>query len=183
MEAQCKDRHDFSDNRYKANIVRIEELERKVAAALKKGPVLCSHCKKAGHSEERCWILHPELKRLSNTQRSIRSYSEGVCFSGTCQSQDINSKTDWILDCGCSHHMSPYVENSVLCTTGKYGGVEMGNNQVVPIYGHGEASACLKTIKLNLDRVFHVPELKNNLLSIGQCTQMGVKYLVEDDVC
>jgi hypothetical protein len=29
---------------------------------LKKEKPTCTHCKKEGHSEDRCWILHLELK-------------------------------------------------------------------------------------------------------------------------
>ncbi|XP_019058217.1 PREDICTED: uncharacterized protein LOC109116728 [Tarenaya hassleriana] len=32
------------------------------SASKEKHPPMCDHCKKAGHTTERCWILHPHLK-------------------------------------------------------------------------------------------------------------------------
>jgi hypothetical protein len=35
--------------------------EKKIATTRKEKPT-CKHCKKVGHDEDRCWILHPNLK-------------------------------------------------------------------------------------------------------------------------
>jgi hypothetical protein len=38
-----------------------KEKEKKTTTARKEKPT-CKHCKKVGHDEDHCWILHPELK-------------------------------------------------------------------------------------------------------------------------
>jgi hypothetical protein len=32
----------------------------------------CSHCKRDGHSQEKCWILHPHLRPNKNTSEAAR---------------------------------------------------------------------------------------------------------------
>jgi hypothetical protein len=39
-----------------------EKFKGKKTNTVKKEKPTCTHCKKEGHSEDRCWILHPELK-------------------------------------------------------------------------------------------------------------------------
>jgi hypothetical protein len=38
-----------------------KEKEKKIATARKEKPT-CKHCKKVGHDEGHCWILHPKMK-------------------------------------------------------------------------------------------------------------------------
>jgi hypothetical protein len=38
-----------------------KEKEKKKATTIKEKPT-CKHCKKVGHDEDHCWILHPDLK-------------------------------------------------------------------------------------------------------------------------
>ena len=39
-----------------------EKFKGKKNYIVKKEKPACTHCKKEGHSEDRCWVLHPELK-------------------------------------------------------------------------------------------------------------------------
>lgn len=183
-EAQLKERNEASSIKVNANLSRIEELEKKLQQALQNSRPVCNHCKKKGHTENRCWNLHPEMRPQNNTTpQNVRSYPQSVCFSGTNFLDHKNTQSDWILDCGCSHHMSPIVLNQHKIDSTRYRGVEMGNNQVVPISGKGSALVELKTVNLDLQDVLHVPDLGKNLLSIGQSTGMGVKYLFDGNEC
>ena len=143
--------------------------------------VICSHYKRRGHRQERCWKLHPELKpkfmENANTQRDIHAYSSSIFGFRN----DDEPTSDWLLDCGCSRHMAPSVSNSQPVSANS--GVVMGNNETVHIAGRGSRSVSLQDKRLLLDDVLHVPRLGKNLLSIGQSTEKGLKFLFEDDNC
>lgn len=156
---------------------RIAELEAGATTPI----VICSHCKKRGHRKDQCWKLNPELRPnrflKSNTQQEVHAYSSTLPTSST----ESNQSTDWLLDCGCSHHMSPYVPEAKPVSVNS--GVLMGNNDSVPIVGRGSKSIDLHSHCLVLDDVLHVPKLGQNLLSIGQSTGRGLKFVFEDDIC
>lgn len=85
----------------------------------------------------------------------------------------INYDRDWIIDSGCSNHMTK--DKSKFSSLGKYKGskvVVMANNVHLPITHVGEAT-CIPRFsekEAQLQLVFHVPGMKKNLLSVSQLT-------------
>ncbi|KAL0311277.1 UNVERIFIED_CONTAM: hypothetical protein Sangu_2422400 [Sesamum angustifolium] len=91
-------------------------------------------------------------------------------------SNKINYESDWIVDSGCSNHMtsdkekvknvSKYVENRVAVTAdnSKLLIAHVGNIIVSPQYNKA---------KVLLKDVFHVPSMKKNLFSVAQLTSSG----------
>ena len=83
---------------------------------------------------------------------------------------------DWIVDSGCSNHMTGDVQK--LITKAEYTGKKMvvtANNAKLPIAHVGDAAYMPKTSDKNilLKDVCHVPNIKKNLISVSQITDSG----------
>ena len=95
------------------------------------------------------------------------------------QANHVNplEKHDWILDSGCTYHMTPF--RAWFNNNRKINGesVFMGNNNACNIVGIGSATMKLNdgTVKL-LRNVRHVPHLKRNLISLGMLDSLGCEY-------
>lgn len=93
---------------------------------------------------------------------------------------DKNYNDEWILDSGCTFHMTPYRHYFSEISEFEEGKVIMGNNQECTVRGIG-------TVKLMLDdgsckilkSVRYVPELKRSLISLGTLDKAGFSYTSE----
>ena len=86
---------------------------------------------------------------------------------------DEVQKGKWILDSGCTFHMSPV--KSYFSDYHEYDGgrVMMGNNAVCKVIGMGNIHMKLHdgTVRL-IRQVKHVLDLKRNLISLGMLDQI-----------
>ncbi|KAH9650266.1 hypothetical protein KPL70_026310 [Citrus sinensis] len=93
---------------------------------------------------------------------------------------DSKDRGKWVIDSGCTFHMSPY--KSYFTDYYEYNGgrVMMGNNAVCKIMGIGNVNLKLHdgTIR-ELKQVRYVPELKRNLISLGMLDQIGCRVRIE----
>ena len=79
-------------------------------------------------------------------------------------------KKDWIIDSGCSHHMTGDMSKFVKFRS-RYGGIVwVGNNTAYHITRIGSITLDGKTY---IDDVYFVDGLKHNLLSVGQLMDKG----------
>ncbi|KAI5427466.1 hypothetical protein KIW84_032757 [Lathyrus oleraceus] len=98
---------------------------------------------------------------------------------------EIGAKREdiWFLDSGCSNHMCGnkalfYEFGSVSQQT-----VKLGNDTRMQVSGKGSIKMEVDNAKFTVGDVFCVPELKNNLLSIGQLQERGLSILIEAGMC
>lgn len=83
----------------------------------------------------------------------------------------IDYENDWIVDSGCSNHMTGDKEK--LQNTTEYKGGRMvvtANNTRLPIAHIGKTVITLRfsPSQVQLQDVYHVPGMKKNLLSVSQ---------------
>ena len=92
-------------------------------------------------------------------------------------------KDAWFLDSGCSNHMCgdrtmfSEIDDSFRQL------VRLGNNTGMNVIGKGRVKLLLNGINHVVSEVYYVPELKNNLLSIGQLHEKGLAILIQGGVC
>nr|GEX96297.1 hypothetical protein [Tanacetum cinerariifolium] len=89
----------------------------------------------------------------------------------------------WFLDSGCSNHMCGNKDRFVDLDLGFTYSVKLGNNSRMMVVGKGNVKLFLNGATYVIKDVYHVPDLKNNLLSIGQLQQKGLSFLFQSDVC
>ena len=89
----------------------------------------------------------------------------------------------WLLDSGCTNHMSPNLEMFRNLDKGCVTKVRAGNGELLEVKGRGVAAIqTISGIKL-LENVLYVPEIEHNLMSVGQLVDDGFSLLFEDDLC
>ncbi|KAM1668040.1 hypothetical protein ACFX2K_047428 [Malus domestica] len=89
----------------------------------------------------------------------------------------------WFLDSGCSNHMCGKRELfSLLDNTFREKG-KLGNETSLAVQGKGHIRMEINGIVQVITEVFFVPELKNNLLSIGQFQEKGLAVLMQYRKC
>ena len=82
----------------------------------------------------------------------------------------VEKKVDWIIDNGCSHHMTSDINEFVKFNSYDGGIVRVGNNAACHIKGMGSITLDGKT---NIDDVYFVDDLKHNNLNVGQLIDKG----------
>ncbi|KAL0423115.1 UNVERIFIED_CONTAM: putative mitochondrial protein [Sesamum radiatum] len=144
----------------------------------------CYNCGKKGHMARDCWSKRNVVERNVVTSKTEDEWDfeasfavdeDELAFAVTISNQ-INYESDWIVDSGCSNHMtgdkeklknvSKYVGNRVVVTAdnSKLPITHVGNTVVSPQYNEAEVP---------LKDVFHVPGMKKNILSVAQLTSFG----------
>ena len=149
----------------------------------------CAHCKKPGHVESTCWILHPELRR--NNRPSTKDIAN-VAFYASLDvirqasikvEHKIGDKCDpnhWVLDSGASEHFSPFRQLytsyvplreavNIFTAKGELQGVGIGNIDVMAEDGSGSP------LRITLMNVLHVPDMDVNLLSTNVLLANGAE--------
>ena len=89
----------------------------------------------------------------------------------------------WFLDLGCSNHMCANKEWFSDLDEEFRQSVKLENNSKMVVLGKGNIRLQIVRVTHVITDVFYIPELKNNLLSIGQFAERGVVILIQHGVC
>ncbi|KAG8480148.1 hypothetical protein CXB51_024926 [Gossypium anomalum] len=112
---------------------------------------MCQHCKKKGHVERVCKEKgRPGQNQLQNKGEEARvaqdtSDHEEQVFAVSCLAGHNKGSKWWLLDSGCTNHMSP--DASIFKTLDKSckTRVRIGNGQFINAEGKGEVLICTAT--------------------------------------
>ncbi|KAA8547802.1 hypothetical protein F0562_004231 [Nyssa sinensis] len=144
----------------------------------------CHNCGKKGHMAKDCWFKKKPVESNAATSKIEEEWDaealfaieeeESACTATT--SEQIDYEKDWIIDSGCSNHMTGDKEK--LQDLSEYKGrrvVVTANNSKLPIahIGNTVVSSHYNTNDVSLQNVYHVPGMKKNLLSVAQLTSSG----------
>lgn len=137
--------------------------------------VECYKCHKKGHYKYEC----PDWEKNAN----YAELEEDVLLMARVEIVHEEEEHVWFLDSGCSNHM---------CGTRSWFGdldssfrsnVKLGDDRRMKVEGRGNLSMRINGVAHTITSVYFVPGLKNNLLSVGQLQQKGLRIIIEDDVC
>jgi hypothetical protein len=143
-----------------------------------KGKPQCFHCKRFGHLQKDCRLL----KNNQQANFTEEKEGEGSLFYA-CQHVSEEKNDTWFLDSGCSNHMTSEKEIFVDIDTSFNSKVKMGNGAVVEVKGKGSAGVETKRGLKEIHDILFVPELDQNLLSIGQLMEHGYVLHFEGRSC
>nr|GFA37881.1 integrase, catalytic region, zinc finger, CCHC-type, peptidase aspartic, catalytic [Tanacetum cinerariifolium] len=85
----------------------------------------------------------------------------------------------FIVDCGCSKHMTGNLKLLINFVEKFLGTVKFGNDQIAPILGYGDLVQGAVMIK----RVYYVEGLNHNLFSVGQFCDADLEVAFKKSTC
>ncbi|KAG8488067.1 hypothetical protein CXB51_018276 [Gossypium anomalum] len=152
----------------------------------------CNFCKKKGHIKSEFYKLQNKIKREAANQKGkqpensgeadvVEDYSDGELLVASVNDSKVSE--EWILDSGCTFHMSPNRDWFTTYETVSEGVVLMGNNASCKIAGVGTIKVKMfDGVVRTLSDVRYVPELKRNLISLSTLDSKGYRYTAESGV-
>jgi hypothetical protein len=134
----------------------------------------CTHCQKTGHSHERCWELHPELKdKLKPSQSSANHVADKSDDDSTTEVMHVSvfapttNISHFLLDSACSKHVicdrsyfSTFIEKS---TTVNWGGASKITS---PGFGNVKVLFSDTGKEVTLQNCLFVPEFGVNFVKL-----------------
>jgi hypothetical protein len=145
--------------------------------AFDKSNIECYRCHKLGHFQYECPSLDKEAnyaELYENEEMLLMSYVE----QNEAKSEDV-----WFLDSGCSNHMCGDKTLFSDLNESFRQIVKLGNNSKMSVKGKGNVRLLMSGVVHVITYVFYVPDLKNNLLSIGQLQEKGLTIIIQHDKC
>ncbi|KAF7804256.1 Retrovirus-related Pol polyprotein from transposon TNT 1-94 [Senna tora] len=143
----------------------------------------CFNCNKKGHMAKDCWSKKTAVESNAATSKvedewdaeALFAIEEELALTVTTSNQ-INYENDWIVDSGCSNHMTG--DRKKLKDMLEYKGrrvVVTADNSKLPIahVGNTTVSPHDSESEVPLQNVYHVPGMRKNLLSVAQLTSSG----------
>ncbi|KAL0415516.1 UNVERIFIED_CONTAM: Retrovirus-related Pol polyprotein from transposon TNT 1-94 [Sesamum latifolium] len=143
----------------------------------------CYNCGGKGHYIKDC--RKPKRDNRNNSKNDSEDANfisdnngEVYMISDINNVQSSVNMHEWLIDSGCSFHMSPYKEIFSNYKTDDFGFVAMANEKLCGIKGLGDVCVTFDNgYKLTLKNVRHVPDLCHNLMSCSALEEEGL----EDD--
>lgn len=144
----------------------------------------CPDTKQANYAdfdeqEEMMLMAHVELidddERKDHAQTGLSVFMAQTCNEG------VNYL--WFLDSGCSNHMCGDKDKFIKLDESFSHSVKLGNNTRMKVGGKGQVKLTLNGFSYIISDVFYIPELKNNLLSMGQLQEKGLVFVIRNGVC
>nr|KYP40336.1 Retrovirus-related Pol polyprotein from transposon TNT 1-94 [Cajanus cajan] len=141
----------------------------------------CNFCNKNGHSEKYCRLKknQPEqqLEKQANVVEEKNDDEDEYLFMA---SQEFNSHelNTWLIDSGCTSHMTKYLSFFTSIDKSIKPKVKMGNGEIVQANGKGTIS--ITTI---VKDVLYIPKLDQNVLSVPQMLRNGYGVSFKENYC
>ncbi|KAL0355446.1 UNVERIFIED_CONTAM: Retrovirus-related Pol polyprotein from transposon TNT 1-94 [Sesamum radiatum] len=83
---------------------------------------------------------------------------------------------EWLVDSGCTFHMTPFKEILTNYKSGKFGSVSMANEKLCEVHGYGDVCLIFENgFKITLKNVRYVPDLCHNLMSCAALEEEGLE--------
>lgn len=142
-----------------------------------KATVECYKCHNLGHFQYECPTWHKEVNYAELEEE------DELLLMAYVELHETKRKDAWFVDSDCSNHMCGNPGMFTSLDTSFSHSVKLGNNTRMMVIGKGVVKLMLDEITYSIGNVYCVPELKNNLLSVGRLQENRVVVLFQDGVC
>ncbi|KAI5427463.1 hypothetical protein KIW84_032754 [Lathyrus oleraceus] len=139
----------------------------------------CYNCDKVGHLAKDCRIE----KKVEETTNLTLEAEANEGFLLMAQNEINTNDNVWYLDSGASNHMCGHKHLFKEMRKIEYGNVSFGDASKVKVEGKGTIHYLQKDGLIgSIQDVYYVPNLKTNILSLGQLTEKGYSILMKERI-
>ncbi|XP_074289012.1 uncharacterized protein LOC141614155 [Silene latifolia] len=138
----------------------------------------CDICKKFGHEQKDCWSKDQQAK--ANVSES-GIFEDHLFVAG--QTSTKSNKDVWLVDSGCTNHMTNNESIFTHIDTSLKTPVRMGDGSIIEAKGKGTITIQTKKGMRYISNVLLVPNLATNFLSVPQMMQNGYNVNFEGNTC
>ena len=144
--------------------------------------IQCHYCHKYGHMKKDCFKRINDEKDNSNfLHENLETQDESMLLA--CNVQEASFDDIWYIDSGCSNHMTGNKSCFVNFDESVQREVKTGDNKRLIVKGSGDIPIRTKQGTNYISNVYYVPDLKHNLLSVGQLLKKGHNVNFKNDLC
>jgi hypothetical protein len=142
-----------------------------------KSTIECYNCHELGHFQWEC----PKKEQVS--RGFYAATSEEMLLMAYVNIEEVDREELWFLDSGCSNQICGKKEMFTDLDDTFRKSVKLGNNSSLAVLGKGNVRMEVNGIMQVITGVFYVPDLQNNLLSIGQLQEKGLIFVIKQGKC
>ncbi|KAJ9563755.1 hypothetical protein OSB04_008915 [Centaurea solstitialis] len=139
----------------------------------------CYKCGKLGHFQYEC----PDWEKKVNYAEAEEDGEEQLLLMAYVDLKHGKKEEAWYFDSGCSNHMTGNKEWFLEMDENFQQSVKLGNDTRLAVVGKGTVRLEVNGLAQVISDVFYIPELKNNLLSVGQLQERGLAVLIQHGKC
>lgn len=140
---------------------------------------ICGSCKQTGHVTKVCKFIEKSPQQAQAVDVEVE---EEHLFTVSCFHNQETSNS-WLIDSGCTHHMSFNATLFKELDESYSSKVKVGNGNIMEVKGRGTIAIPTRSgIKL-IQNVLYVPDLSQNLLSVGQMLEKGYSLQFKNNIC
>ncbi|KAI5419259.1 hypothetical protein KIW84_043433 [Lathyrus oleraceus] len=144
-----------------------------------KAAVECYYCHEFGHFQYEC-----PKKPQDSIANYVETNEEAVLLMTQLSSEGKSNTQDiWFIDSGCNNHMTGRKDWFSVVDESFSDEVKLGNNYALKVCGKGMVKLLINGVVHFLNDVFYVPELKNNLFSVGKLLERGLTVEMKQNKC
>jgi len=139
----------------------------------------CYYCHEYGHFQSEC-----PKKPQYNRANYIEGNEEAVLLMAQLSTDERPSAQEmWFIDSGCNNHMTSRKDWFSSIDSAFSDEVKLGNNYTLNVVGKGTVKLLINEVMHVVTDVFFVPELKNDLISVGQLLEKGLNIQMKQNKC
>ena len=141
--------------------------------ANKDGKTACFICKKEGHWKRECPQRQNKSQDSNDSANTVSERRQPLVLTVST----LDSKQEWVLDFGCSFHITPQRDVLYNYKDVNGGKVLMANNTQCDVKGIGNIKIRnTDGVEVILTDVRYMPQMSRNLISYGMLEKAGCTY-------
>nr|GEZ70141.1 zinc finger, CCHC-type [Tanacetum cinerariifolium] len=152
--------------------------------------VRCYKCQKLGHLRKDCRVTSTTQEQsnliLEDDEPSLLMTTHEEILLNECQIQPgkyaSGDASMWYLDNGASNHMTGVKSHFKDINESISGRVRFRDGSYIQIKGRGSILLGYRNQEQKIvSDVYYIPNLKSNILSLGQLTEIGCKVIMDEN--
>ncbi|XP_017628687.1 uncharacterized protein LOC108471601 [Gossypium arboreum] len=118
----------------------------------------------------------------SQAAEDVQVQEEQV-FTASCFASSSKVRKNWLIDSGCTHQMASEKGMFRELDTSFVPKVRIGNGEFIEAKGKGKVMISTQSGKKTILEFLFVPDIDQNLLSVGQLLEKGYSFVFERKTC